>query len=91
MTKALKPPLQQNWQKKRLLKNSWLSERNCFEKCKVIMHIFIKSYNGVFLDVENEIENHNKWKKFNHRYKKPGLPSRKIKQVPTIHYITVDS
>lgn len=50
------------------------------------MHILIKSYNGVFLDVENEIENHNKWKKFNHRYKKPGLPSRKIKQVPTIHY-----
>lgn len=44
MTKALKPPLQQNWQKKRLLKNSWLSERNCFEKCKVIMHILIKSY-----------------------------------------------
>lgn len=26
------------------------------------MHILIKSYNGVFLDVENEIENHNKWK-----------------------------
>lgn len=48
--------------KKGYKKNSWLFERNCFEKCKVIMYILIKLYNGVFFDVENEIENYNKWK-----------------------------
>lgn len=26
------------------------------------MYILIKLYNGVFFDVENEIENYNKWK-----------------------------
>lgn len=79
MTKALKPPLQQNWQKKGYKKNSWLSERNCFEKCKVIMHILpvIKSYNGVFLDVENEIENHNKWKNLITDIKNPGSQAGK--------------
>lgn len=43
------------------------------------MYILIKLYNGVFFDVENEIENYNKWKKFNYRYKKFGFLSRKIK------------